>query len=125
MTAARLAQEASVSESTVVRFAALMGYDGYPKMQRALQEMLRMRFTSVQRIALTQDMPAADVLPMVLKRDVHNIQTALEDIDADTFARVTQDMVNAREIYVLGLRSSAPLAEFFGHYLRYIFPHII
>ena len=124
MTAARLAQEASVSESTVVRFAALMGYDGYPKMQRALQEMLRMRFTSVQRIALTQDMPAADVLPMVLKRDVHNIQTALEDIDADTFARVTQDMVNAREIYVLGLRSSAPLAEFFGHYLRYIFPHV-
>lgn len=124
MTAARLAQEASVSESTVVRFAALMGYDGYPKMQRALQEMLRMRFTSVQRIALTQDMPAADVLPMVLKRDVHNIQTALEDIDADTFAHVTQDMVNAREIYVLGLRSSAPLAEFFGHYLRYIFPHV-
>ena len=124
MTAARLAQEASVSESTVVRFAALMGYDGYPKMQRALQEMLRMRFTSVQRIALTQDMPAADVLPMVLKRDVHNIQTALEDIDADTFARVTQDMVNAREIYILGLRSSAPLAEFFGHYLRYIFPHV-
>ena len=124
MTAGRLGKIVGVSESTVVRFAALMGYDGYPKMQRALQEMLRMRFTSVQRIALTQDMPAADVLPMVLKRDVHNIQTALEDIDADTFARVTQDMVNAREIYVLGLRSSAPLAEFFGHYLRYIFPHV-
>ena len=59
-------------------------------MQRALQEMLRMRFTSVQRIALTQDMPAADVLPMVLKRDVHNIQTALEE----EFARHSAQEVN-------------------------------
>ena len=124
MTAARLAVEANVSESTVVRFAALMGYDGYPKMQRALQEMLRVRFTAVQRINLTEDMPAQEVLPTVLKRDVHNIKTTLEDIDPASFEQVVEEMINAKNIYVLGLRSSAPLAQFFGHYLTYIFPNV-
>ncbi len=124
MTAARLAVEAGVSESTVVRFAALMGYDGYPKMQRALQEMLRIRFTSVQRIALTEDMPAAQVLPVVLKRDIHNIRTTLEDVDPQTFSHVVDAMLAAKDIYILGLRSSAPLAQFFGHYLSYIFANV-
>lgn len=124
MTAARLAVEAGVSESTVVRFAALMGYDGYPKMQRALQEMLRIRFTSVQRIALTEDMPAAQVLPVVLKRDIHNIRTTLEDVNPQTFSHVVDAMLAAKDIYILGLRSSAPLAQFFGHYLSYIFANV-
>lgn len=124
MTAARLAVEANVSESTVVRFAALIGYDGYPKMQRALQEMLRIRATSVQRIALTEDMPPKKALSVVLKRDIQNIRRTLEDLNPDVFEQAVQIMVHAKNIYIIGLRSAAPLAEFFGHYLSYIFSNV-
>ena len=124
MTAARLAVEANVSESTVVRFAALIGYDGYPKMQRALQEMLRIRSTSVQRIALTEDMPPKKALSVVLKRDIQNIRRTLEDLNPDVFEQAVQIMVHAKNIYIIGLRSAAPLAEFFGHYLSYIFSNV-
>ncbi|MBQ6476491.1 MAG: MurR/RpiR family transcriptional regulator [Clostridia bacterium] len=124
MTAARLAVEANVSESTVVRFAALIGYDGYPKMQRALQEMLRIRATSVQRIALTEDMPPQKALSVVLKRDIQNIRRTLEDLNPDVFEQAVQIMVHAKNIYIIGLRSAAPLAEFFGHYLSYIFSNV-
>ena len=127
MTAARMAVEADVSESTVVRFAALIGYDGYPKMQRALQEMLRIRSTSVQRIALTEDMPPGQTLSVVLKRDIQNIRRTLEDIDPEIFEKTVNTLVNAKNIYIIGLRSAAPLAEFFGHYLSYFFEgvHIV
>ena len=124
MTAARLAVEANVSESTVVRFAALIGYDGYPKMQRALQELLRIRATSVQRIALTEDMPPKKALSVVLKRDIQNIRRTLEDLNPDVFEQAVQIMVHAKNIYIIGLRSAAPLAEFFGHYLSYIFSNV-
>ena len=124
MTAARLVVEANVSESTVVRFAALIGYDGYPKMQRALQEMLRIRSTSVQRIALTEDMPPKKALSVVLKRDIQNIRRTLEDLNPDVFEQAVQIMVHAKNIYIIGLRSAAPLAEFFGHYLSYIFSNV-
>ena len=69
-------------------------------------------------------MPAAQVLPVVLKRDIHNIRTTLEDVDPQTFSHVVDAMLAAKDIYILGLRSSAPLAQFFGHYLSYIFANV-
>ncbi|MBQ3080012.1 MAG: MurR/RpiR family transcriptional regulator [Clostridia bacterium] len=124
MTASRLGEYVGVSESTVVRFAAALGYDGYPQLQKALQELIRHRLTATQRLEMTGDMGHAQVLNKVLKTDIQNIRSTLDELDLNTFESVIDSMLGARNIYVLGLRASAPLAEFFGHYLNFIFPNV-
>nr|WP_122013554.1 MurR/RpiR family transcriptional regulator [Maliibacterium massiliense] len=124
MTAARMAEKISVSESTVVRFATSLGYDGYPRMQRALQELLRTRLTSVQRIEMSSDMTQASVLPSVLKTDIQNIRSTLDEIDPESFSQVVSGLLKARRIYIIGVRSAAPLAQFLGYYLNFIFPDV-
>ncbi|MGI6004605.1 MAG: MurR/RpiR family transcriptional regulator [Christensenellales bacterium] len=124
MTAARMARQIDVSESTVVRFATSLGYDGYPQMQRALQEMLRTRMTSVQRIEMSSEIPQEQVLSSVLKADIQNIRNTLDKVDPDVFERVVQGILSARRIYIMGMRSSAPLAQFLGYYLNFIFPDV-
>ena len=109
MTASKLGEYVGVSESTVVRFAAALGYDGFPQLQKALQELIRHRLTATQRLEMTGDMGHAQVL---------------NELDLTTFDAVIESILQARNLYVLGLRASAPLAEFFGHYLNFIFPNV-
>lgn len=124
MTASKLGEYVGVSESTVVRFAAALGYDGFPQLQKALQELIRHRLTATQRLEMTGDMGHAQVLNKVLKTDIQNIRTTLDELDLVTFDAVIESILQARNLYVLGLRASAPLAEFFGHYLNFIFPNV-
>ena len=124
MTAAKLASRIGVSESTVVRFADALGYDGYPKLQRALQEMIRTKLTTVQRIEMTGDQDEASILQSVFKTDMANIRSTLEEIDPEVFSQVVESIFSAKHIYILGLRSAAPLVQFFSYYLSFIFENI-
>ena len=124
MTASRLGEYVGVSESTVVRFAAALGYEGYPQLQKALQELIRHRLTASQRFEMTTDMDHTQVLSKVMKADIQNIRATLDELDLNTFEEVVERFLEAKQIYILGLRSSAPIAQFFGHYLGFIFPNV-
>lgn len=124
MTAATLGEMVDVSESTVVRFAVALGYEGYPQLQHSLQELVRHRLTAVQRFEMSSEIPENEVLPTVLKADMLNIRHTAEAIDAAAFSDVVSRIQSARSIYVLGLRSAAPLAQFFGYYLHFIFDDV-
>jgi len=124
MTATRLGEAVSVSESTVVRFAVAMGYEGYPQLQQSLQELVRHRLTATQRFEMSTDIAEKDVLATVLKADMQNIRSTIEGIDTDAFLKAVRVISSAKRIYILGLRSAAPLAEFAAYYLRYIFDDV-
>ena len=126
MTASRLGKTVSVSESTVVRFAAELGYDGYPSMQRSLQKMIRNRLTSVQRIEVSNDrIGDQDPLSSVLQSDIEKIRLTLEEVDRQSFDRAVDAIVSARKIYIMGVRSSASLATFLSFYFNLIFDNVI
>ena len=126
MTASRLGKTVHVSESTVVRFAAMLGYDGYPSMQKALQEIVRSKLTSVQRIEVANDrMTGQDVLTTVMQSDIALIQATLEETDKEGFHRAVEMILSARRVYILGLRSSAALADFLGFYFNLVFDNIV
>lgn len=125
MTANVLGKTVGVSESTVVRFAMELGFDGYPSMQKALQEMIVNRLTSVQRIEVTNNRIAdKDVLATVLHSDMENLRKTAETIDRTAFEAAVSTILKAERIYIIGVRSAAPLANFFGYYLNYIFPNV-
>lgn len=119
MTASKLGKTVGVSESTVVRFAVELGYDGYPSMQKALQELVRNKLTSVQRIEVTNDrLTTQDVASVVLQADMETIQITKDHLDREMFAGAVDEIVGARRVYLVGVRSSAVLAEFLEFYLR-------
>lgn len=120
MTASKLGDKVQVSESTVVRFAIALGYDGYPALQKALQEMIRTRLTAVQRVEMTGNMSESAVLGMVFKADMQNIRQTIEDLDEANFSRTVDALCEAERVYVVGVRSSAPLAQFLGYYMNFI-----
>lgn len=121
MTAAKLGERVGVSESTVVRFAIALGYEGYPKLQKALQELIKTKLTTVQRIEMSSDLANEDdVVRKVLKSDMDNIRATLEEIDIISFYRVVDRMMEAKSVYIIGLRTSSVLAEFLGYYLNLI-----
>ena len=124
MTASRLGERVGVSESTVVRFAAVLGYEGYPQLQRALQELVSHRLTAVQRFEMSSEIDPNAVLRTVLKSDMQNIRATVEELDNHAFEEGVKRILNAKEIYVIGLRSAAPLAQFLGYYLNYIFDRV-
>jgi len=124
MTASRLGESVGVSESTVVRFASAMGYDGYPQLQRSLQELVSHRLTANQRFEMATDIAPHAVLPFVLKSDMQNLRATMEGMDNQVFEDVVQRLLSAKAIYVMGLRSAAPLAQFMGYYLNYIFDDV-
>ena len=113
MTASRLGQRVGVSESTVVRFASELGYNGYPDMQRSLQKMIRSRLTTVQRIEVAKDrLGGQDLLSTVLHSDIDKIRQTLEELDRESFDRAVDAIVSAKKIYIIGVRSSAAVASF-------------
>ena len=125
MTASKLGKTVKVSESTVVRFAAELGYDGYPAMQKALQEMIRSKLTSIQRIEMTNDrIGDHDILSMVMQSDIEKIRLTMEETDHAQFQRAVDAIVGARHIYILGVRSAAAIASFLGFYFTLIFNNV-
>lgn len=126
MTASRLGQTVHVSESTVVRFAAELGYDGYPGMQKALQEMVRSRLTSVQRIEIADGrLGNQEILSTVMQADIEKIRMTLEETDRESFYRAVEAILSAHRIYVLGARSASALADFLCYYFELIFDNTI
>ena len=125
MTANKLGKTAQVSESTVVRFATELGYDGYPAMQKALQEIIRGKLTSIQRIQASNDqMTDSDILGTVMQRDMNSIHTAIIQADRAEFNRVVDKLVHAEHIYLLGVRSSSFLAGYLNFYFHLIFKNV-
>ena len=124
MTASKLGESVGVSESTVVRFASAMGYEGYPQLQRSLQELVSHRLTANQRFEMSTEIDPREALGVVLKSDMQNLRATLEQMDAGVFEDVVNRLLSARAIYVMGLRSAAPLAQFMGYYLNYIFDNV-
>ena len=125
MTASRLGEEAGVSESTVVRFAGEIGLSGYPELQRKLQESVRKRLTSVQRIDVANErLTGRDVASAVLSADMENIKYTMESLDRRSFDAAVQAILDARMIYLIGMRSASCLAEFMNHYLSLVFDNV-
>ena len=125
MTAAKLGKATQVSESTVVRFATQLGYEGYPRMQKALQELVRGRLTSIQRIQVSREqMDHQDILGSVMQRDMESIHTAIDRLDRSAFDSAVDKLLHARHIYILGVRSSAYLAGYLHFYFHLIFPNV-
>mgnify|MGYP003292994672 CR=1 FL=1 len=126
MTAAKLGTTTQVSESTVVRFASELGYDGYPEMQKALQEIIRGKLTSVQRMQVSRNqMEGSDILGHVMQRDADSIRAAIEGVDREEFSRVVDKLLKAEHIYILGVRSSSFLAGYLNFYFHLIFKNVI
>lgn len=125
MTASRLGQTVGVSESTVVRFAFELGYDGYPHMQRQLQEMIKHKLTAVQRIEVADEQIGNEsVLDKVLNLDAEKIRQTLEETDREAFNGAVNAIVGAKTVYVQGARSASTLASFIAFYFQLIFPDV-
>lgn len=125
LTAARLGKIVGVSESTVVRFATQLGYKGYPGFQKSLEELVRNRLNSIQRMEVTYGrISQSEILQSVLQSDIEKIKMTLTEIDHAAFEAAVDTMLNARRIYVVGIRSCAPLAEFLSFYLNLIFDNV-
>ena len=125
MTANRLGKTVGVSESTVVRFAVDLGFDGYPSMQKAMQEMVLNRLTSVQRIEVANNhIGDQDVVSMVVQSDMEKLRQTGETLSREEFNAAVNAVLNAKRVYILGVRSAAPLAEFLGYYLNYMFNNV-
>lgn len=125
MTANRLGKTVGVSESTVVRFAVDLGFDGYPSMQKAMQEMVLNRLTSVQRIEVANNrFGDQDVVSMVLHSDMEKLRQTGETVDRDEFQAAVNAILKAKRVYIIGVRSVAPLANFLGYYLNYMFNNV-
>ncbi len=125
MTAAKLGGEVGVSESTVVRFVMEMGFEGYPEFQKALQELIRTKLTSFQRVEVTDSIIGdGDVLAKVLYSDIDKIKRTIEGIDRESFCMAVKNITNAKNIYIIGMRSSSFLAGFLNYGLRVIFENV-
>lgn len=125
MTAAALGAECGISESTVVRFATAMGYEGYPELREALASLVRQRLTSEQRFAIASNLSEDAVLSTVLHNDQQNIRKTVEALSQEDFDEVVSRLLGARRIYVMGLRSAAPLAQFLYLYLHQILDEVV
>lgn len=125
MTAARLGETTGVSESTVVRFASELDYEGYPDLQKALQEVMRNKLTSVQRIEVTSSQIGSDdIFEKVLNLDIDKIRRTLEESSRDDFYKAVDTIIGAQKIYIIGARSAEPLARFMAYYFNIMFSDI-
>lgn len=125
VTAAKLGEIVGVSESTVVRFAIELGFDGYPKLQKVLQELIKSKLTAVQRIEVSSNRINEDnILKSVLQSDMDKIKITLEQIEHSDFNDIVESILNAKRIFILGVRSSATLASFLGFYFNLLFDNV-
>lgn len=125
LTAAKLGKEVGVSESTVVRFATLLGYEGYPEFQKSLEEIVKGKLTSIQKMGAKYGKSSqSEILTSVLRADIEKIGDTLETLDAIAFESAVDTIIDARNIYVIGIRSCAPLANFLSFYLNIMFGNV-
>lgn len=125
LTAAKMGQVVGVSESTVVRFATHLGYKGYPEFQKALEEMLRNKLNSIQRMEVTYGrISQSHILETVLQSDQEKIKDTLEHIDEHAFELAVDTIIKAKHIYIVGIRSCAPLAAFMAFYFNLMFENV-
>lgn len=125
LTASKLGELVGVSESTVVRFATEIGYSGYPELQKAMQEMIKDKLTSVQRIEVTAaKIENNDVLGTVLNQDIQKIRHTIEETSREDFRNAVKSIINAEHIYIYGARSASALANFLGYYFGLIFDNV-
>ena len=125
LTASKMGKLVGVSESTVVRFAIELGYQGYPDFQHSLQEIIRNRLTSFQRIEVTNSLIGeGNVLDKVLLSDAEKLRRTMEEIDHRSFEEAVDRIVAANTIYIIGVRSSSALAGFLNYNFRMIFDHV-
>lgn len=121
LTAARLGKEVGVSESTTVRFATQLGYKGFPEFHRALEELVRNKLNSIQRMEVTYGhVSQAEILDTIFQSDIEKIKMTMEHIDHSAFELAVNTLLEARTIYIIGIRSCAPLASFLSFYLNLI-----
>lgn len=126
MTASTLGDSTGVSESTVVRFANALGYDGYPKLQKGLQESIKTKLTTVQRFELSKELEKeSSYTKKVMNADMDNIRRTLEGVDEGVMEQIVEDIHNARRVYILGMRSSSVLANYLGFYLNFILKDVV
>ena len=126
LTAAKLGEMLGVSESTVVRFASFIGYKGYPEFQQALEALVRAKLNASDRIEITSGgIEQNGVLRTVLSSDALKIKNTMETIDEAAFENAVESILNARRIYVVGIRTCAPLASFLSFYLNMIFDNVV
>ena len=125
LTAAKLGKEVGVSESTTVRFATQLGYKGYPEFHRALEELVRNKLNSIQRMEVAYErVPQSEILRTVLQSDIDKIKLTMENLEHETFDLAVETLLNVRTIYIIGIRSCAPLANFLSFYLNLIFDDV-
>ena len=125
MTASKLGTIVGVSESTVVRFATELGFEGYPELQRALKEFTSNKLTTAQRIDVMNDqLSGNDVYEKILNMDIEKIRKTLEEGDRDEFYKTVDTLCNAKNIYVIGARSAAVLARFLSFYFNMMFDNV-
>ncbi|MEG0381929.1 MAG: MurR/RpiR family transcriptional regulator [Christensenella sp.] len=120
MTAATLSSLVGVSESTVVRFAYALDYDGYPSLQKDLQEVIQTKLTTVQRLNMMEGLTSDEVVNASFKTDINNLRFTREHIDTENLVKIVDSIDRARKIYIMGTRSSGPLAEFLCYYMNYM-----
>lgn len=124
-TAAKLGETVGVSESTVVRFAIHLGYKGYPEFQKALEELVRNKLNSIQRMEVTYGrVPQSEILDTVLRADIEKIKLTMENIDHNAFELAVETILEAKSTYIVGIRSCAPLASFLGFYFNLLFDNV-
>lgn len=123
MTALKLGQAIGVSESTVVRFAYSLGFEGYPKFQKALKQLVQAKLTSLQRLKISQEeMKDTNVVDTILKEDIANIKNTLDNMDINVFNKAVESILKAEKLYIIGVRSCEALSAFLVHYLAYLLP---
>ena len=126
MTAAKLGEALGISESTVVRFASGLGYDGYPEFQKELEEWVKNKLSDVQRIKVKYGHSSqSEILSSVLGADIEKIQDTIVNLDPHAFEMAVSAILEARTVYIIGLRSCAPLADFLQFYLNMIRPNVV
>ena len=125
MTAAKIGEEAGVSESTVVRFTMELGYEGYPHFQHLLQEELKVKLTSVQRLNASRRFSSnAQVLNSILQTDIENLKSTFENVEEAAFSKAVEIILESKRIFVMGLRSSSPLSSFIHFYFTILFDDV-
>ncbi|MBN2879050.1 MAG: MurR/RpiR family transcriptional regulator [Clostridia bacterium] len=124
MTAIKLGESAGVSESTIVRFAMALGFEGYPELQKSLQDMVRNKLTTIQRMDMNSELSQSMMLRSVLKADLSNMKMTIEELNTEIYEEIVDEVYAAKTVYIMGVRSSAPLAQFLGYYLNFILDNV-
>ena len=124
MTASTLGKNVDISESTVVRFAGSIGYAGYPELQKELQETIKTKLTTVQRFEMSKDQTETEHLTKIMLNDIESIRQSVDQMDMAILDSFINEIIQAKKVYILGLRSSSVLANYLGFYLNFILPEI-